>query len=63
MCKMLNVKEVMQILGVSESLAYKYIRQMNEELAKNGYLTINGKVPQSYLEKRFFGVSDVQKGG
>lgn len=57
MCRMLNAKGVMELLGVSESKAYTYIRQMNEELARDGYLTIRGKVPRSYVEKRFFGIS------
>lgn len=60
MCKMLDVKDVMEILGVSETKAYAYIRQMNAELAKDGFLTIRDKVPRSYVEKRFFGVSDHQ---
>ena len=58
MCKMLDVKGVMELLGVGEGKAYEYMRQMNEELAKSGYLTIRGRVPRSYLEKRFFGLSD-----
>ena len=61
MCRMLNAKGVMELLGVSESKAYTYIRQMNEELARDGYLTIRGKVPRSYVEKRFFGISGGQE--
>lgn len=50
-----NAKELAELLGCSESLAYRYIKQMNTELAQNGFLTIRGKVPKAYVEKRFFG--------
>lgn len=62
MCEMLGAKGVMELLGVSESSAYSFIRQMNAELAEKGFLTIRGKVPRSYLEKRFFGFSGSQEG-
>lgn len=52
-----NAQEVMEMLGVSSSKAYQLIRTMNEELQKAGYLTVRGKVPVAYLEKRFFGVA------
>ncbi len=50
-----NAKELGEVLGVSESMAYKFIRQMNAELAQKGYLTVRGKVPKAYADKRFFG--------
>lgn len=52
-----NAQEIMEMLGVSSSKAYQLIRTMNEELQKAGYLTVRGKVPVAYLEKRFFGVA------
>lgn len=55
MCQMYGAKEIMEVLGVSESKAYAYIRQMNEELDAKGYLTIRGKVPEAYVRERFFG--------
>lgn len=51
-----GAKALMDLTGVSESKAYQLIRQMNEELERSGYLTIRGKVPAAYVEKRFFGV-------
>lgn len=50
-----NAKELSEVLGVSESLAYRFIRQMNDELSQKGYLTVRGKVPKVYAEQRFFG--------
>ena len=50
-----NAKELAELLGVSESMAYKFIRQMNAELAQKGYLVCRGRIPKAYVEKRFFG--------
>lgn len=50
-----TAQELSEVLGVSVSLAYRYISQMNAELKKDGYITIRGKVPKAYAEKRFFG--------
>lgn len=52
-----GAKELQELLGVSESKAYQYIRQMNTELQEKGFLTVRGRVPAAYVEKRFFGVS------
>ena len=47
-----TVNDVIEILGVSRSKAYKVIREMNDQLAEEGYLTVAGKVPRNYFEKR-----------
>lgn len=51
-----NAKELGEVLGVSESKAYQFIRQMNDELRKRGFLVVRGKIPVAYVETRFFGV-------
>ena len=51
-----GAKDLQELLGVSESKAYAYIRQMNAELQEKGFLTVRGKIPAAYVEKRFFGV-------
>lgn len=51
-----TAKDLQEILGISESLAYQYIRTMNEELKAKGYLTVRGKVPCAYVQERFFGM-------
>lgn len=56
--KFLKVDDVMQILGISRSAAYKIMRQINDELAEMGYITIHGKVSRRYFEKRFYGISE-----
>ena len=50
-----NAKELGEALGVSESKAYEFIRQMNAELSQKGYLTVKGKVSRAYANERFFG--------
>ena len=56
--KFLEVGDVMQILGISRSAAYKLMRQINSELEKNGYIVIHGKVSRKYFEERIYGMSD-----
>ena len=51
-----GAKDLQELLDVSESKAYQYIRQMNTELQEKGFLTVRGRVPAAYVEKRFFGV-------
>ena len=45
------------MVSVSESKAYCFIRQMNEELKAKGYFIVRGKVPRKYARERF-GVSE-----
>ena len=41
---MMTADEVAAELGISKGHAYKMIRQMNEELAKTGCITISGRI-------------------
>lgn len=52
-----NAKELGEVLGCSESKAYQFIRIMNDELKKKGFLVLRGKVPAAYVQERFFGVT------
>ena len=45
---MMTVDEIAQELGVSKHKGYCIIRQLNEELAAAGYMTVQAKVPQTY---------------
>ena len=55
---LINAKETMQLLGVSEGMAYKIIARCNQELRKKGYITVRGKVPREYLKERV-GIKEV----
>ena len=37
------------MLGISIGHAYKIIRSLNDELKKDGYIVIAGKVPKDYF--------------
>lgn len=54
--QMLGAKDIMGLLGISESKAYDCIRRMNEELEGHGYLIIRGKVPVEYFKTKFYGI-------
>ena len=41
--------------GVSVPYAYKLIRQMNEELAKTGCITISGRIDRKFFHEKFYG--------
>lgn len=56
--KFLKVEDIMQILGISKSAAYKIMRQMNDELEKKGYIVIHGKVSRKYFAERFYGMNE-----
>ena len=51
----MNVEDVMKALDVSQSFAYKMIRQLNAELKQKGYITIAGKVSTKYFNEMFYG--------
>lgn len=52
----ITATEMAEILGISKPYAYKLIKQMNEELEANGFITISGKVSKKYFEEKFCGV-------
>ena len=47
--------ELVETLGVSKGKAYQIIRQLNDELAAEGFIKIAGKCPRKYFEKRYYG--------
>lgn len=54
--QIVTVKDIMAALAISESKAYGIIRQLNQELAAKGYITIPGKVSRAYFEEKCYGV-------
>lgn len=51
----ITAKELAEMLGISVGLAYKIIRELNKELAKDGYIVIAGKCPRRYIENKYYG--------
>ena len=51
----MRVNEVAEELGISIPFAYKIIRQMNEELAKTGCITIAERIDRKFFHEKFYG--------
>ncbi len=51
----LKAEDVSAILEISIPMAYKIIRQLNDELRAMGYLTISGRVSRAFFETKFYG--------
>ena len=51
----LTADDVAEYMGISVSMAYKVIRKLNDELKKQGYITISGKVNRRYFEMKING--------
>lgn len=51
----INAVDIMKILGVSRAKAYKIIRELNDELSKNGYMTVRGKISRKFFNEKFYG--------
>lgn len=47
--------EVGEVMGVSRAYAYRIIKQLNEELSKQGYLTIQGKTNKKFFYEKIYG--------
>ena len=54
----MRVDEVAKVLEVSESYAYKVIKQLNNELSQKGKLVVCGRVNRKY----FYEIFDYKKG-
>ena len=48
----MRVDEVASVLGVSESYAYKIMKQLNNELAEQGKIVVSGRVNRKYFYER-----------
>ena len=55
---MMTVDDVMEELDVKRSKAYSILKQLNDELAKEGYVAVRGKIPRPYWETKFYGCSE-----
>ncbi len=51
----ITATELSEKLGISVGQAYKIIRELNAELKKQGYITVAGKCPRRYIEKKWYG--------
>lgn len=55
---MVTAEEIAIELSVSKSFAYNLIKRLNGELAKKGYITIQGRVSRRYYEEKLYGKAE-----
>ncbi|MGL6200391.1 MAG: DNA-binding protein [Lachnospiraceae bacterium] len=51
-----TASEVAEELSVSKPFAYKLVKQMNEELDQQGFITIAGRVSRKYFQEKIYGM-------
>ena len=51
--KFIMVDECMELLGVSQSKAYKVMAELNKELKSKGKIVISGRVSRKYFMERY----------
>lgn len=51
--KLIRNAQVREILQVSQSKASEVIRELQAEMKEQGYMVIEGRIPEEYLRKRF----------
>ena len=51
----MRVSEVAEELGVSQSYAYKLVRQLNKELAETGCISIPGRIDRKFFHEKLYG--------
>lgn len=56
----ISAKEVARELEVSDSFAYRLVRKLNDELAKQGFVVVKGKISRKYFEERVYGMSETK---
>ncbi|ETP71233.1 hypothetical protein UYO_2826 [Lachnospiraceae bacterium JC7] len=57
----LRVSDVAEILGVSESYAYKLIRKLNKEMKDLGFQTIQGRIDTKFFYEHFYQTKDYER--
>lgn len=55
----LTADEIAEALGISRGHAYVLIRECNNDLRKQGYICIAGKVPKKYFSEKYYGFSEI----
>lgn len=56
----ISAKEVAKELEVSDSYAYRLIRQLNAELEQKGFIVVKGKISRKYFEERVYGMNEMK---
>ena len=57
----IRAEEMAEELQISKALAYRMIKQWNEELRQRGYTTVRGRVSRRYYEEQIYGMNGGEK--
>ena len=60
---LIKADEIAQELGVSKQYAYKLVQKLNDELKKNGFITIAGRVSTQYYREKIYGYQPEKEKG
>ena len=58
----IRVDEVAKVLDVSESYAYKIMKQLNKELAEKNKIVVSGRVNRKYFYERIDYINKTEGG-
>ncbi len=47
-------REVSERLSISRAYGYRIVKQLNEELKEQGYMTIDGRTSRRYFDEKFY---------
>lgn len=54
-------EDIASMLSVSKATAYRIIHKLNEELQSEGYITVAGRVPKTFFDKRFYSEKETKQ--
>lgn len=57
----IRAKDIAEEMGVSEAYGYKLIRQLNNELKEQGFVTVQGRLSRQYFEERIYGIKSKEE--
>lgn len=57
----IKAQEIISVIPVSITTAYRIIRELNRELERQGYRVIRGKCPRRYFYERYHIQQEVSK--
>ena len=57
----LRVSDVEEILGVSESYAYKLMRKLNKDMQDMGFQTIQGRIDTKFFYEHFYQTKNYER--
>ena len=51
----ITVDEIRELLDISRTYAYKLVKDLNNELASQGFIVVRGQTSRQYFNERLYG--------